>query len=45
MNVRNLKVRASSKANASNTIDAACQALTYVYKDAPPPPAKGAARK
>lgn len=43
VNVRNLKVRANTKATANNTIDAACQALTYVYKDAPPPPTRGPA--
>lgn len=43
VNLRNLKVKATAptKATASNTIEAGCQALTYVYKDAPPPPAKG----
>jgi hypothetical protein len=45
VNVRNLKVKATAKANVSNTIEAGCQALTYVYKDAPPPPAKGPGAK
>ncbi len=40
VNVRNLKLKATAKATASNTIEAAGQALTYVYKDAPLPPAK-----
>jgi type IV pilus assembly protein PilO len=42
VNVRNLKVKSTAKPNANTTIEAACQALTYVYKDAPPPPVKGA---
>ena len=43
VNVKNLKVKASTKQTGSSTIDAACQALTYVYQDAPPPAAKGKA--
>jgi type IV pilus assembly protein PilO len=42
VNLRNLKVKSTNKPSASTTIEAACQALTYVYKDAPPAPAKGA---
>ena len=42
VNVKNLKVKASSKQSANTTIDAACVVLTYVYQDAPPPPTKGA---
>jgi type IV pilus assembly protein PilO len=37
VNVRSLKVRASSKQSVSTTIDAGCVALTYVYQDKPPP--------
>jgi type IV pilus assembly protein PilO len=40
VNVRSLKVKATSKQSASSTIDAGCVALTYVYSDAPPPPTK-----
>jgi len=43
VNVKNLKVKSSTKQSANSTIDAACQALTYVYQDAPPPVAKGKA--
>jgi type IV pilus assembly protein PilO len=43
VNVKNLKVKASTKQTGSATIDAGCQALTYVYQDAPPPTAKGKA--
>ena len=42
VNVRNLKVKSSTKQTQTNTIDADCVATTYVYQDAPPPPAKGA---
>ena len=42
VNVKNLKVKNSTKQTPTNTIDAACVATTYIYQDAPPPPAKGA---
>jgi type IV pilus assembly protein PilO len=41
VNLRNIKLKASSKQSTNVTIDAGCQALTYVYQDAPPPPTKG----
>ena len=42
VNVKNLKVKTSSKQTQTYTIDAGCVATTYVYQDAPPPPVKGA---
>ena len=42
VNVKNLKVKNSTKQTPTNTIDAACVATTYIYQDAPPPPPKGA---
>ena len=42
VNVKNLKVKNSQKQTQNYTIDAGCVATTYVYQDAPPPPAKGA---
>ncbi|HEY5908507.1 MAG TPA: type 4a pilus biogenesis protein PilO [Vicinamibacteria bacterium] len=44
VNLRNLKVKVSQKQSANTTIEAACQALTYVYQDAPPPAAAKAGR-
>lgn len=41
VNVGNLKVKAQSKATASNTIAAACVATTFVYMEQPPPPPGG----
>jgi type IV pilus assembly protein PilO len=45
VNVKNLKVKASTKQAVNSTIDAASVVLTYVYQDAPPPPTKGPAAK
>lgn len=42
VNVKNLKVKATTKQTPTNTIAALCVATTYVYQDAPPPlPTKG----
>jgi type IV pilus assembly protein PilO len=40
VNLRNIKIRAASKQSANLTVEAGCQALTYVYQDAPPPMTK-----
>jgi type IV pilus assembly protein PilO len=45
VNVCSLKVKTASKQSASNTIDAGCVALTYVYSDAPPPVKAGRGAK
>ena len=42
VNVKNLKVKNAQKQTPTYTINAGCVATTYVYQDAPPPPAKGA---
>jgi type IV pilus assembly protein PilO len=36
VNVGNLKVKSQSKQTASNTINAACVATTFVYVETPP---------
>jgi len=45
VNVGNLKIKSQQKQTASNTINAACVATTFVYLETPPAPPPGAPRK